>query len=365
MADEDPNALVLDVGVWNLRIGLAGDDVPKFNRRRPLSSSVDSPHYLNWSSPDCLSGPGSCWREREGILAEIREAHAQLKREKVLSETEDLSHRGWLLCVDPDAPLQVYERICQDGFEEVNVPKLALADSCVLSSYASGRTSGLIVHGGESQITIRPVWEGYSHSAKCRAVPIAGRHVTAYLRDLLQSEGIALSYAAAAAVKERHGTVAVNFEASTQKTDIAPVQCDFTLADGERVNVELKDQHYYANELLFKPSLAGYDVDGLGWALHDTFLAVDIDTRRDLHRNVVLSGGLGHIPNIDLRLEAEMRFIDPIEHTYMGKPVKTEEAVIMPWIGGSILGSLSSFSQKWATKEEYDEMGPRIVRRFL
>ena len=33
------------------------------------------------------------------------------------------------------------------------------------------------------------------------------------------------------------------------------------------------------------------------------------------------------------------------------------------WIGGSILSSLSSFSQMWISKAEYDESGPQIIHR--
>ena len=33
------------------------------------------------------------------------------------------------------------------------------------------------------------------------------------------------------------------------------------------------------------------------------------------------------------------------------------------WIGGSILGSLSTFSRMCLTKKEYDECGPPIVHR--
>lgn len=33
------------------------------------------------------------------------------------------------------------------------------------------------------------------------------------------------------------------------------------------------------------------------------------------------------------------------------------------WLGGSILGSLSSFSDMWVTKEEFMEHGPRIISR--
>ena len=39
------------------------------------------------------------------------------------------------------------------------------------------------------------------------------------------------------------------------------------------------------------------------------------------------------------------------------------ERKLTTWIGGSILGSLSTFQQMWISKEEYSEVGPSIVSR--
>lgn len=36
-----------------------------------------------------------------------------------------------------------------------------------------------------------------------------------------------------------------------------------------------------------------------------------------------------------------------------------------PWIGGSILGSLTTFSGMWISKEGYEEVGPIIVRKYF
>ena len=45
------------------------------------------------------------------------------------------------------------------------------------------------------------------------------------------------------------------------------------------------------------------------------------------------------------------------------KVIAPPERKYSVWIGGSILGSLSTFHDMWITKEEYDESGPAIVHR--
>ena len=45
------------------------------------------------------------------------------------------------------------------------------------------------------------------------------------------------------------------------------------------------------------------------------------------------------------------------------KVIAPPERKYSPWIGGSILASLSTFQQMWISKQEYDESGPSIVHR--
>ena len=45
------------------------------------------------------------------------------------------------------------------------------------------------------------------------------------------------------------------------------------------------------------------------------------------------------------------------------KIIAAPERKYSVWIGGSILGSLSTFGQMWISKQEYDECGSSIVHR--
>ncbi|MDC9727553.1 MAG: hypothetical protein PSN35_06940 [Candidatus Thioglobus sp.] len=61
------------------------------------------------------------------------------------------------------------------------------------------------------------------------------------------------------------------------------------------------------------------------------------------------------------RLKKELDAIIP--NTMKTKIIAPPERKYSVWIGGSILGSLSSFSNMWISKQEYDECGPSIVHR--
>uniref|UniRef100_A0A2K5LCQ3 Actin alpha 1, skeletal muscle n=1 Tax=Cercocebus atys TaxID=9531 RepID=A0A2K5LCQ3_CERAT len=87
----------------------------------------------------------------------------------------------------------------------------------------------------------------------------------------------------------------------------------------------------------------------------------DIDIRKDLYANNVMSGGTTMYPGIADRMQKEITALAP--STMKIKIIAPPERKYSVWIGGSILASLSTFQQMWITKQEYDESGPSIVHR--
>ena len=87
----------------------------------------------------------------------------------------------------------------------------------------------------------------------------------------------------------------------------------------------------------------------------------DVDIRKDLYNNIVMSGGTTMYPGIPERLNKEVTQLAP--STMKIKVVAPAERKFLVWIGGSILSSLSTFQAMWISKAEYDESGPAIVHR--
>merc|ERR1740129_2565285 len=95
--------------------------------------------------------------------------------------------------------------------------------------------------------------------------------------------------------------------------------------------------------------------------LYNSIQQCDIDVRRDLYTNIVLSGGTTMYRGLRERMDKEMSSLAPA--SVRVKIVAPEERKYSVFIGGSILSSLSTFQDMWITKEEYDESGPGIVQR--
>ncbi|KAF6274382.1 actin alpha 1, skeletal muscle [Rhinolophus ferrumequinum] len=94
---------------------------------------------------------------------------------------------------------------------------------------------------------------------------------------------------------------------------------------------------------------------------YNSIMKCDIDIRKDLYANNVMSGGTTMYPGIADRMQKEITALAP--STMKIKIIAPPERKYSVWIGGSILASLSTFQQMWITKQEYDEAGPSIVHR--
>jgi len=364
--EEEKPALVIDIGSYSCRLGLAGSDAPESMRRLPVATDADSPSFAQVTPHEKSQGDSAVWSNHEDALKHLEAAFNELKEKKPDAiATKSWSEFNLLFLIDPFTPTSQLERLCGTLFEDNNVVGLYFTKAPLAALYSFGRTTGQVIHIGESATSLLTVMEGNSSSSGYRRGALSGRHVTAYLKTLLVHDEQRVSYEEASKLKEDHCYSAANFEAESQRSD--------SQSDLERLavlpsgaTIRLRDERFRAPEVLFKPSLGGYETDGLGWLVHDALIEAPIDFRRDLHQNIVLSGGVSSLAGLGQRLENELRFIDPIMST-QARTVSLNDSLpsLCPWTGGSIIASLSTFQQFWVTREEFAEAGPRpMVKRM-
>jgi actin len=87
----------------------------------------------------------------------------------------------------------------------------------------------------------------------------------------------------------------------------------------------------------------------------------DIDLRKELYANIVVSGSSTLFAGLSGRIEREVTALAPA--TMKIKVIAPEERIYGAWVGGSILASNSTFSQMVITKDEFQETGSSIVHR--
>jgi centractin len=94
-----------------------------------------------------------------------------------------------LLTEAPLNPLRNRQKAAEFFFESFNTPALFVSPQAVLSLYASGRTTGVVLDVGDGVVHVVPVYESFTLPHAITRMDVAGRDITEYLRLLLRRAG--------------------------------------------------------------------------------------------------------------------------------------------------------------------------------
>ena len=306
------------------------------------------------------------------------------------------------------------EKMVELLFEKHNPPAVFLAKNPVLTAFASGRATALVVDLGAGGTTVTAVHDGYALRKAVTRSPLGGDALTKvvlkYLEktkkvqvrpryeftrtrsndgesfDVRDVKGLGSTTPAYRLYKQMEIAADVK-ETTCRVSDKAFNDADFKnvpsvayeLPDG--TVIELGAERFKIPELLFNPDLVeslglpsaetpdwrmpdGSPLKGLAEIIMDTINACDVDARKDLFGGVVVAGGGSLFAGLRERLESELHDRAPTNvRVKVTASVNTVERKFSTWIGGSILASLGSFQQMWLSKAEYEEHGAGLIHK--
>ncbi|VFQ86681.1 unnamed protein product [Cuscuta campestris] len=428
---DEVSAIVVDLGSITCKAGYAGEDAPKAVFPS-IVGSIDQMEVDNPDNPDNNSGPIPDSKSKGkrklyvgsqalGFRRDHMEAISPIK-DGVVADWEivdniwDHAFRECLLIDPKEHPMllaepcsntqQQREKAAELMLEKYQVPALFLAKNAVLTSFASGRATSLVVDSGGGSTTIAPVHDGYVLQKAVCTSPIGGDMLTESLMKSLEQKGVFIKPRYSFKRKEiRPGEfqiVDLDFPNTTESyklfcqkaiaSDIKECVCrapdtpyddssysnipmtSYELPDGQ--TIEIGADRFKIPDILFNPSLvqtipgmesfsetAG-SLRGLPQMVIESINKCDVDIRRELYSSILLAGGTASMQQLKERLEKDLLEDSPqaarVKVLASGNATERRFSV---WIGGSILASLGSFQQMWFSKSEYEEHGASYVQR--
>ena len=270
-----------------------------------------------------------------------------------------------LLTEPPLCPKANREKMTQMMFEHFNIPAMYATSPAVLSLLASGRTTGMVIDCGYGASQIVPIYEGCALSYAINRLDVGGNDLDeSLLRQLSCRYGdISSTWTMREMIrdmKEKLCYVALNVGQELQTSaEGSSMEINYELPDGNVMTIG--KERFLCPEALFEPSYVGFSCTGIHDNATYSITKCNVDIRKDLYANTVLSGGSTMFPGFAERMQKEMIELAPA--TAKVNVIAPPERKYSAWIGGSILATMSTFQDMLISKQEYDEFGPSIVRR--
>uniref|UniRef100_A0A5F8GQC9 Actin like 6B n=1 Tax=Monodelphis domestica TaxID=13616 RepID=A0A5F8GQC9_MONDO len=369
---DEVGALVFDIGSFSVRAGYAGEDCPKAD----FPTTVG---LLTLEEGGGLELDGEKEKKGKTFHIDTNALHVPRDGAEVMSPLKNGMIEDWecfraildhtyskhvksepnlhpvLMSEAPWNTRAKREKLTELMFEQYNIPAFFLCKTAVLTAFANGRSTGLVLDSGATHTTAIPVHDGYVLQQGIVKSPLAGDFISMQCRELFQEMAIDIipPYMIAAKEPVREGAppnwkkkeklpqvskswhnymcneVIQDFQASVLQVSDSPYD-EQVAAQMPTVHYEMPNGYntdYGAERLripegLFDPSnvkgLSGNTMLGVGHVVTTSIGMCDIDIRPGLYGSVIVTGGNTLLQGFTDRLNRELSQKTPPVGTPLG-----------------------------------------------
>lgn len=365
-------AVVIDMGTGTCKMGFAGQARPSYTVATIMGCQSKKQGTSGHPQVETFIGEAARVRPELTLVQPIHHGivvdweAAELIWSHMLEHDlrVDAQQHPLLFSDPPFSPATNREKLVEVTFESLRSPAMYVASQSVLSVYAHGRVSGLVVDTGHGVSYTVPVFQGYNLPHATERLDLAGNHLTAFLAEILLGSGFPLRQQdldTVENIKHRYCFVAPDFPKEQARPELECRQC-IQLPDGRTVT--LGKELFQCPELLFHPpEIPGLSPVGLPTMAKQSLLKVPPEVRASVAQSVLLCGGSSLFKGLEARFRADLLGALPADQQESVAVTAQPNRNFSVWVGGSILASLRAFQSCWVLREQYEEQGPHIVYR--
>ena len=378
--------IIIDIGSGIIKAGISGQESPKtifpnyigepkYSKVLRSFSKSNQEMKEQYIGKDCSKYLGilklrypvknGIFENEQDILTVFKYIYQNLE-----INNEEIREHPILITEPLLNPYSNREKIASALFENLSAPAIFFASQPILSLFSTSNTSGVILESGEGVTQSCVVYEGYSIPNSYIRNNYGGRDVTDYFQTLLKKQGYSFSttseFEIVRKIKEEICFTIVG-SSNNPLSNISNLEIGnknksessntYNLPDGNAIKIG--EEKSLAPEILFNPSIIGSEHSSFQEMIVTSINKVDIDLRKNLFNNILISGGNTLFKGIQEKFHTEIKYLSP--KNMKVKIHSPGNRLLSCWTGGNVISTLEIFKKMWVTRDDWSEKGNKSI----